>query len=519
MKKNIIAIAVLLNCTLLMAQTEFDALKFFQTDLNGTSRYMSMAGAFGALGGDASAIKDNPAGLGIYRSSEITGTFNFLLQNNKSNWSGVTSNDNLFNLGFNNFAYVKATPTFRSQNGKSGLLSSNWSFSFNRLKSFDKNSTIRTTNSPSSMTDYIAAFTYGIGEADLQTANDPYNNTNVPWISILAYQGYLINPVSASSSWTPLLKANETLTPYFNIAERGSLDEYSIGWSGNFSNQVYFGATINLKTLNYTATTLYSEDFNSYGGMSLKNSISTTGSGFNFNLGLIVRPTDMLRLGLAFHSPTLYSLSDNYTSSLNYNVKDLNGAIQNNSLYTPDGAYNDFALLEPIQLNLSAAIIIGKKGLISAEYVYNNYMGGKLMDNNFNTQSFINENNRMKTNINDAATVKIGGEYKLNDNFSLRAGYAYITNATSPSNAYKQMFDKTVRTDPEYFLNNSTNYITAGFGYREANWYIDFAYVNKNLNETFYPYDSSYLAVGYKASQANVFTTDNNFVFTVGLKF
>ncbi len=71
MKKSIMAIAVLFNCTLIMAQTEFDAQKLVQGDINGTARYMSMAGAFGALGGDASSIKDNPAGLGIYRSSEI----------------------------------------------------------------------------------------------------------------------------------------------------------------------------------------------------------------------------------------------------------------------------------------------------------------------------------------------------------------------------------------------------------------------------------------------------------------
>ena len=53
MKKYILALAVISNCTLLMAQTEFDASKFIQSDINGTARYVGMAGAFGALGGDA----------------------------------------------------------------------------------------------------------------------------------------------------------------------------------------------------------------------------------------------------------------------------------------------------------------------------------------------------------------------------------------------------------------------------------------------------------------------------------
>ena len=95
MKKKILTIAIILNCSFIMAQTEFDALKVVQSDINGTARYMSMAGAFGALGGDASAIKDNPAGFGIYRSSEMTGTLNLMVQNSNSIWNATNGYDNL----------------------------------------------------------------------------------------------------------------------------------------------------------------------------------------------------------------------------------------------------------------------------------------------------------------------------------------------------------------------------------------------------------------------------------------
>jgi len=56
------------------------SLKISDNDIIGTARYSSMAGAFGALGGDPSAIKDNPAGLGIYRKSELTLTADALMQ-------------------------------------------------------------------------------------------------------------------------------------------------------------------------------------------------------------------------------------------------------------------------------------------------------------------------------------------------------------------------------------------------------------------------------------------------------
>ena len=38
----------------------------------GTARSMAMAGAFTSLGGDLSAMGINPAGLGMYRSNEIS---------------------------------------------------------------------------------------------------------------------------------------------------------------------------------------------------------------------------------------------------------------------------------------------------------------------------------------------------------------------------------------------------------------------------------------------------------------
>jgi len=127
-------------------------------------------------------------------------------------------------------------------------------------------------------------------------------------------------------------------------------------------------------------------------------------------------------------------------------------------------------------------------------------------------QIYSAENQRMSTSLNDGNTIKIGGEYKLTNNFSLRAGYAISTSDTK-SDAQKKMYKRTTRTDTEYFLHNGTNYLTAGFGYREANWFIDCAYVHKNLNESFMPYNSNVVI------PASVTTTTNNILVTLGLKF
>lgn len=69
-------------------QSEYDALRIGTTELNGTARFMGVAGAMGALGGDASTLFYNPAGIGTYRSSELTFTGNFNWTN--TNASGPT---------------------------------------------------------------------------------------------------------------------------------------------------------------------------------------------------------------------------------------------------------------------------------------------------------------------------------------------------------------------------------------------------------------------------------------------
>ncbi len=174
--------------------------------------------------------------------------------------------------------------------------------------------------------------------------------------------------------------------------------------------------------------------------------------------------------------------------------------------------------MSPFQLNASAAFLLDKKGFVSAEYVLNNYKGMRLQDQDGNSQAYPDENAGFGQMMNNSRTIKVGIEYKLTDNFALRGGFANSSAATRPD-ATKWFIPSTTRTDNEYFVHNRTDYFTAGLGYREAGWYIDMAYMNKALNETFYAYNSAILADAYKVNPATVKTTNNNVVITLGLRF
>ncbi len=66
------------------AQTALDAYSLSQHELRGTARFMSMGGAFTALGGDLSTLNQNPGGIGVYRSSEISATLDINAQSVRS---------------------------------------------------------------------------------------------------------------------------------------------------------------------------------------------------------------------------------------------------------------------------------------------------------------------------------------------------------------------------------------------------------------------------------------------------
>ena len=538
MKKTILALTALLLGTFSMAQTEFDAQKLIQPDIIGTARYMGMAGAFGALGGDASAIKDNPAGLGIYRSSEITGTINLQYQTSNSDWNGNISNDNLLNLGFNNLSYILAKPTYRSESGNSGLLNSNWSFSYNKIKSFDRNSAISTKNSTSSITDYMSYFTGNIPSGNLGSSGnyDPYGNGDISWISVVGYQGWLMNETvtkngsDSTSSWSSLLSKNEMVSPTFTIQERGAIDEYSIGWAGNFSNNLFIGLNANLQSVNYSMNSQYKESFGNNDGMTLSNSLSTTGVGINLNLGIIYRPVDLLRLGFAVHSPTIYGLTDSNSANLDYYIN--YSTIISGNFDTPSYS-KSYLMATPWKVNASGAFILGQKGLISAEYVRDFSTSSYFMDDSYSIQNYKEENKGMKTMLKDVQTIKVGLEYKYTTNWAFRLGYANMSSGTNP-NADLLLQPTTTRTDVQYFINNNTNFYTVGIGYRESSWFMDLAYVNKNVNETFYAYNSfasDFLTIMQNrfptetdtsklmVKPANVNTMTNNLVFSIGFKF
>ena len=503
MKKNIVAFIFLSFGLLLSAQTEYDALRLSQTDITGTARYMSLGGAMGALGGDASAVKDNPAGLGVYRGSELSGTLNLALSSTQPiTWQGKTINqDGTSNFSFNNVAYVMTMPI---RDGKN-LVSSNFSFSYNKLNDYTKSFRINGNNSQRSFTDYLANFS---SPSSPIQGDVSYDNYDMPWLTVLGFDGYLID--IDGQNFTSVLGQGELVTPSYLLNQYGSLSEFSFGWGGNFNDNLFIGANLNIRNLDYTLSSTLSESFVGGGGFDLKNMLTQSGMGLNAKIGAIYLPSNYLRLGVSLHTPSITYISEESYADM---YSDLMPKEDDYPAKTPINSQS-FNLWSPMQLQASAAYLFGKSGLISAEYNFVNYRGARFHTNSNSVQSFGDINLAMKDVLNNVHVLKAGAEFKATPNISLRAGYAMMTPATNLNYADgKLMVRNSVNTNTEYFDQKfNTNYLTFGFGYREASWFIDFAYALRNQKEEFYPYQDKAL------SPAIIENKTHNISFTLGLR-
>ena len=477
MKRNIITLTLLLAATAASAQGIFDALRYADNSINGTARYMSMAGAFGALGGDASSIVDNPAGLAIYRSSEMTITGNFMTVQTNSSWDQAASGSK-FNFNINNAALVFA---YVDPMRERGLVASNFSFSYNRLKNFHRYADIRGGESLNSMTDYMASFTNGFAESALEKTDsyDPYDNINVPWFSELAYQGYLINPGAGADSlnWTSLLANGETSTGRYKAVESGSVDEFGFNYGANISNVFYLGAGFNLQSIDYAITSVYGEQFQAGGNFVLQNNFYTTGVGVNFKFGAIVRPTSFMRLGLSFHTPTYYAMTDRFYAEMDYDTEYVGTA-------TAPSGYASYSYRTPLKFQASTAFIIGKSAIISFDYLFTDYKGST----------------RLKSEVNETDVFENGNAYASdNDDINKYAlsGHTF----------------KTIRNDMEYFKDQGSLYGTGGFGYRHEGFGIDLTYAYRQKNELFKPYETTAF------NAAKVVTNTHNVVLSLSYRF
>lgn len=530
MKKVLtIASVLVLNIGGAFSQGITDAYKLVPNgDLHGTARSLGMAGAFGALGGDISVLNNNPAGLAVYRSSEFAATIDVTTMSSKANWNGQGKTTDKTNFNFDNIAYVSYFPTGNDE----GLLSWNVGFSYNRLKSFNRNYSMAATGANgASLADYIASRA-NVGKLtpnDLDFRFDGDNVTYNPydtqsdWLSVLANDAGFLN--YGEKGYESSLKTING-TPYersyteLNVNESGAIDQYTLGFGTNISDRFLLGASFSVTDMKYDLYSYYAEDYEAHkkSYIELENGLTTKGTGFGVNVGAIIRPVDYLRFGIAYNSPTWYKLTDYYYAEGGSDIESLPDQYKANS---PENAMTKYKFRTPDKWIFSAAAIIGQTALVSLDYEMMNYRRTFLSDEFGVSNGPTNDGLDQLYGVSN--TIKFGTEIKVTPQFAVRAGVAWSGTGMKNDLTSGNREVVTVGTLPHYTLRDDIMNYSVGFGYRfTPQFYADIACVVKSFKDKAYSFSTVYSDAGGVLTQSNpasLKNTSTRVALTLGYKF
>jgi hypothetical protein len=485
MKKYLyIALISLISINFAFAQNSVDVLRYSRTNVGGTARSMAHGGAFGAVGADFSSLSINPAGIGLYKKSELSLTPTFYLSNVDADLNGHKGFDHKNNFSMNNYGLVLVS----GNNQKKGWKFFQFGVGVNRLADFNHRYTITNENTTSSLISDYQIKAYGQHPDDL----DPFS-TNLAWYNYLLEDTVRL-PNGALAYKSPL--ADGGAYQEMNKHTWGSINEMVLSFGSTYNDIFYIGGSVGFPFLRYYEETSYMEEdradtITNFYKFIKDDYLETHGSGVNFKFGVIVRPTGWIRMGLAFHSPTWYSMNDYWTAEMVRYYDNGTNDSKESKRPKPDGRY-DYNLKTPMKLVGSAAFTIARFLLLSGDVEYIDYSSGTLDAHDYR---FNEENEQVRKKYQSTLNIKTGAEIRLRP-ISFRAGLDYFGNPYANDVNDGQIWK-----------------LSGGIGYRDRDFFMDFAYVYTIKKEDYYMYNPDLI----DPANLNIFT--HQIALSVGYKF
>ncbi len=483
------------------AQDETDVLRYSYLSPQGTARSMGFGNALGSVGGDISALSVNPAGIGIYRSSELLITPGIRFNSVNGSYLGTSATESNTRFNLNNLGAV-----FTGRGGKK----SDWkTFSFgmgvNRVADYNRDYTYNGWNDGNNNGDYRSSISeLFVADADSYPENVEYEGTPA-WFG---YQSYLIDFNEADGYYYSNVPWQDGIRQQRFVKERGGMNEYFLSFGGNYREQLMLGVTMGIPSIRYTREASFHEvDEQNYSSvfdnLAFSEKLTATGIGINAKIGFIYKPVDAFRFGGAIHTPSAFAMSEVYEQSLAANTE---GYAEGGD-YVLIGPRNEFnyGMTTPWRGVLSATAMMGKMGFVSVDYEYVDYRSARYR---FRTDDIAWASNyrELESRINQsirnayqaASNIRAGAEVRL-DQIMLRAGVGYY------GSPYKG-FSGGDRLD-----------FSAGLGFRFDQVFLDLGFRHSQFQNKEQPY-----VLPYEGVMTPVATLKNNFnnvAVTLGFKF
>ncbi len=510
MKKLIVLVSTLLISSVSMAQNAYDLFQYSNTSArtsSTTAKVAAMGGAFTSLGADISSASINPAGLGLYKSSDIalTPNLSFSAVTTKSEGNSVkdrVSDFNLSNLSAMFNLVTSETKLVRgltigfgynldasqNYNGKANSSASQWSIIDHYANQLTGSNVNPNDIFVSSENPFGA---YQISDPSLWGAIDAFNN------------GTMENTSDAPYSYRPDQRSfieGDRFSSVKTTQYQTRTENFSFSMGIKLGNYVNLGMALGVTDYTSSQRDVYSEyasntNLGDYNGLDQWEARSLQGSAFDFKVGAIVEPLAGLRVGVAYHAPRVSTIYDSYYIDQEVFYTD------NTSYYTQSAIYETwYKMKSPSKLLTGISYVIGGVGIISFDWERAYY--NKMSISGIDYGSGYSPNDEVKDSYQAQDIFRVGAEVYIGYGLFVRGGFVQ---STSP-------LKSTALADPKY--DESFRNISAGFGWTNGNFYVDFAYVNSKVNhQPYYLYSADFSPIA-AASQK-----DNFYSITAGIRF
>lgn len=486
-----------------------DVMRYNQSDLNGTARFRGMSGAFGAVGGDLSALSINPAGGAIFNYNTAAMTLSYVGKKNKSNYFGNKESENYNGL---DVGQMGALFVFNSFNKDAIMKKFTIGLNYESTKNLRNDYQFRGISNGNSLGDYFLnaandnKIPYDIADPKASNGTDAYVYAarNSGYAGQQAFLGHEMGLI-LSDGQDGTYSANYAKNSTYDQARYFSTSGFSSKFAGTFAAQLgdrfYIGANLNIHIVDYTQTSRAIEIAQNPGPngtidlMNFYNSTYTYGTGFSFNLGAIAQVTDQLRAGISYESPTWYSLKDELAQGL----ETIEVGKDDPTYLYPQvvNLYDRYRVRTPSKYTGSLAYVFGERALLSVDYTYKDYSNNQFRPKGDPTYNQLN--NSISNTTQGTSHVRIGGEYRIKD-FSIRGGYRF---EQSP---YKN----------EFKAYGDLNSFSTGVGYTFGSSRIDLSYTRTSQSFQTSLVD---MTVNNLYTAANIKSYDNFVNLTYNISF
>ena len=443
-KLNLIFIGIL-SVSNIYAQDITDALRYSQDEIQGTARYRALSGAFGALGGDMSAVSINPASSAVFSQSHASFSLsNQDVKNETAYFNGLTSTNNSnfdINQGGASFVFASRnnSPWKKFSVGVAYERTNNHDDSWNAVG-------LNTTNDPN-FSNSIASYFYDYADGKRldnisafpdETLEEAYADIGSAYgfanqQAFLGFESYIIEPDDINNDANTLYSSKiipGNFSHDYSYLATGYNGKISFNLATQYEDNLYLGLNLNSHFIDYQRTTLLFENNNNgipnagdylVRNIEFENNLSTRGNGFSFQLGGILKLSPEFRVGVTYDSPTWYTIEEETTQYIS-TVREEDTGTRVTQVINPQtvNVYPQYKLQTPAKITGSLAYVFGTQGLISFDYSRKDYSATSFRPED----DFVDLNADVNNLLTAASTYKIGGEYKIKQ-ISLRGGYRF----------------------------------------------------------------------------------------------